>query len=214
MKTFENPSNGYRESVDGYSILWALLFGWVYYAVRGLWAHMFIQVVIVVVLALMTGGPGALIAFPMWLIYAFMTPSIIEGRYQKMGWREVNPDYPSSADRQVTPPAPPPAPVQSTRERKCPFCAEQIKAEAIICRFCQRDVQPVAAAAVAAVAAAAAEDLPPDLCVAKLTNLGCRVSTLREGVWEVLQPSGTTAYARSTEALQALTARFVRESGK
>jgi hypothetical protein len=27
--------------------------------------------------------------------------------------------------------------------RKCPFCAEQVKAEAIVCRFCQRDLPPM-----------------------------------------------------------------------
>ncbi len=29
-------------------------------------------------------------------------------------------------------------------ERKCPFCAEIIKAEAIVCKHCGRDVEPVA----------------------------------------------------------------------
>lgn len=27
--------------------------------------------------------------------------------------------------------------------RKCPFCAEMIKKEAIVCRFCNRDVEPI-----------------------------------------------------------------------
>ena len=27
--------------------------------------------------------------------------------------------------------------------RKCPFCAESIKTDAIICRFCQKEIQPI-----------------------------------------------------------------------
>lgn len=30
-------------------------------------------------------------------------------------------------------------------ERKCPFCAEQIKVEAIVCKHCGRDVEPLPA---------------------------------------------------------------------
>jgi Zinc finger found in FPG and IleRS len=35
---------------------------------------------------------------------------------------------------------PAPAPGSTLTVRKCPFCAEEIKADAKICRFCQRDL--------------------------------------------------------------------------
>lgn len=31
----------------------------------------------------------------------------------------------------------------STGTRKCPFCAEFVKTEAVICRFCQKDLPPI-----------------------------------------------------------------------
>ena len=32
---------------------------------------------------------------------------------------------------------------QGSRLRKCPFCAEDIKSEAIVCKHCGRDVEPL-----------------------------------------------------------------------
>lgn len=97
MPTFKNTANGYTESVDNWSMLWALLFGWIYFGVRGLWAHIAIQVLIVFGLAAATGGAGALIAVPIWIVYAILTPTIIRQRYLKAGWVEVRnepePDY-------------------------------------------------------------------------------------------------------------------------
>lgn len=37
---------------------------------------------------------------------------------------------------------------QDADARKCPFCAEFVKAEAIVCRFCQRDLPPIQEAAI------------------------------------------------------------------
>ena len=34
-------------------------------------------------------------------------------------------------------------PSSEREERKCPFCAEMIKAEAIVCKHCGRDVEPL-----------------------------------------------------------------------
>ena len=58
----------------------------------------------------------------------------------------------------------------------------------------------------------AAELSSPEKCRAFLIASGCRVSQPTEYVWEVMQPSGVTAYARSPEALQALAMRFATES--
>ena len=55
------------------------------------------------------------------------------------------------------------------------------------------------------------ETSTPDNCRATLVALGCRVSQPRENEWEVLEPSGITAYARSPEALEVLTIRFARK---
>jgi hypothetical protein len=50
-------------------------------------------------------------------------------------------------------------------------------------------------------------------CISTLSERGCKVTVgAREGtleVWEVLQPSGVTTFARSVEVLRSLTARYL-----
>jgi len=50
---------------------------------------------------------------------------------------------------------PAPAGARTNAGRKCPFCAETIKAEAKLCRFCGRDLPPNPAIATAAASDAA-----------------------------------------------------------
>ena len=52
----------------------------------------------------------------------------------------------------------------------------------------------------------------PEQCKAYLIANGCRVAQPTENVWEVLQPSGLTAYAQSPEALQDLALRLAVET--
>lgn len=90
MTTFENPANRYREEVTAAAILWSLLFGWIYFAVRGLWAHVVIQFAVTIGLGLLTGGSGALIGVPLWLGYAFASPALLRTKYRRAGWRQVD----------------------------------------------------------------------------------------------------------------------------
>ena len=56
---------------------------------------------------------------------------------------EVTRAKPETPMRPLAPPLPSPA----DRTRECPFCAETIKAAAKLCRFCQREVEPIPASA-------------------------------------------------------------------
>ena len=100
-------------------------------------------------------------------------------------------------------------------ERKCPFCAEQIKAEAVICRYCQKEMPPESGSPSNLVKSSPL--LSTDIssaaeCVSTLVRLGCRVTKASEDSWEVLHPSGVTAFARSPEALQTLASRYAAET--
>ncbi len=85
MRTFENPSNGYRESVSGLSILWTILFGFIYLAIKGVWTHAIAALALVVVGSFTAGIGGALV----WIVYAFFAPTVIASNYLKKGWKEV-----------------------------------------------------------------------------------------------------------------------------
>jgi len=75
---FKHPANGYVEEISELTWLWALLFGAIYFAVKGVWGHVFLGLV----LALCTFGVS-------WLIYPFFAKSILEKRYRHNGWIEI-----------------------------------------------------------------------------------------------------------------------------
>ena len=63
---FRNPNNGYEEEVSNLVWLWCLLFGFIYFAIKGVWTH----AIVGLVLAMVTMGFS-------WLIYPFFAKGAI-----------------------------------------------------------------------------------------------------------------------------------------
>lgn len=90
MKTFKNPSNGYTESVNIWSSVGVLCFGLIYLLIRGLWAHVLIWAILVIVPAALSGGVLLVFSMPIVSIgYAIAMPHILQGMYLRKGWIEV-----------------------------------------------------------------------------------------------------------------------------
>ena len=79
---FRNPANGYVEEVSGVAWLWVLLFGCIYFAVKGVWTH----AIAGFLLACFTLGLS-------WLIYPFFASGIMHKHYMRQGWRQVRGGY-------------------------------------------------------------------------------------------------------------------------
>ncbi|MCY1297235.1 hypothetical protein D9M70_466680 [compost metagenome] len=104
-------------------------------AYRGLWVHFFIWTILVGGLTGITGGPGLLIALPIaTIVYGASIRGILANSYLRRGWEEV-------ADATSTAPGQPSVSTNGLRE--CPYCAELIKAQAIKCKHCGSEVEPV-----------------------------------------------------------------------
>lgn len=72
MTAFIQPVTGVRREVLGsFHRLWSLLFGWLYYAAKGMWGTAF--------LSLITFN-GLLIGFPLW------NRTLVERHYEDRGW--------------------------------------------------------------------------------------------------------------------------------
>jgi hypothetical protein len=66
--------------------LWALLFGPIYFAVRGAWGAAVIQG-IAIILAFSTGPFVLFLLPPVWLAGAIVANGVLRRRYLRMGWR-------------------------------------------------------------------------------------------------------------------------------
>ena len=87
MARFRNPANGYTESVTPLSVVGAFLFGPIWYAVNGLWAHAAVQVLALVVFS------GFFLFWPLivvvWLAYALAAPWLLRRAFLRRGWQRV-----------------------------------------------------------------------------------------------------------------------------
>jgi len=71
---YRNPTNNYVET-SSVPWLWTFLFGFFYFALKGIWRH----AVIGFLLALITFGMS-------WLIYPFFANGIVRRHYLRSGW--------------------------------------------------------------------------------------------------------------------------------
>lgn len=76
--TFKHPANGHTETIPSLAWLWMLLLGFIYLAIRGIWPHVLISLI----LAVCTAGIS-------WFIYPFFIRKVIRNHYLKNGWIEV-----------------------------------------------------------------------------------------------------------------------------
>ena len=75
---FKNPLNNYIEEISPVTWLFVLLFGCIYFAIKGVWSHAFAGFL----LALFTAGIS-------WLIYPFFANEIMRKHYLRKGWIEI-----------------------------------------------------------------------------------------------------------------------------
>jgi hypothetical protein len=87
MATFVNPSTGHRREITSAAWLGALFFGIFYFMYRGVWRHVLIQVVLILIFAVAL-GPAALIPTTiMWIVYVFLANDIVEDDARRDGYR-------------------------------------------------------------------------------------------------------------------------------
>ena len=75
---FQNPANGYIETVPDRVWLWVLLFGGIYFLAKGVWTHAAASLAT----ACVTFGIS-------WLVYPFFAKQIMVAHYLHNGWIRV-----------------------------------------------------------------------------------------------------------------------------
>ncbi|VVE29308.1 hypothetical protein PEP31012_03583 [Pandoraea eparura] len=135
---FRNPANGYTEEVDYNACFEVFFLGPLYLAAKGLWGHVFIWLAVVMPLGIVSGGFLFLATIPVASIcYAFSIQGILQKKYLSKGW-VIEEDEKRRRDPWASKSAA--EPTLSALTKLCPFCAEEIKVEAIRCKHCQADL--------------------------------------------------------------------------
>lgn len=75
VNCFKNPANGFVEKISGLAWLWVFLFGPIYFAVKGVWRHVFMSIAIGVI----TMGVSI-------FVYPFYAGRILRKEYLRRGW--------------------------------------------------------------------------------------------------------------------------------
>lgn len=131
-RTFENTANGHQEDVGSGATVGAVLFGPFYFAYKGAWGWAAAEFFVSAFLCFAGGAGGFAIAVLLQLCLALAARGVVANAYLSRGWREVRPgDAPPQHSLLREPSA--------DATKQCPDCAETVKAEARICRYCRHE---------------------------------------------------------------------------